>query len=91
MAENDPIETLRAAGHTEAAELLALDRKRQQEAEIARKGPGETKPAGITLINDRQLGLDDQMRREGESLLEGMRAAGILQDHGNIGLFGGQR
>lgn len=91
MSADDHIDALRAAGHDAAADLLERRAADQAKAELARKGPGETRPAGVKVIDDRALGIDAQSRREGESLLEGMKAAGMLKPARTVPLFGGQR
>jgi len=93
MAEQtDHIAALREAGHDDAADLLervAWHRARA-EAEAAAK-PAEQAPAPIRLLEVDPAD-EAQRRREGETLLAGMRAAGIGAGWRSGGeLMGGDR
>ena len=75
MAEQtDHIAALREAGHDDAADLLERVAWHRARAEAEAK-PAEQAPAPIRLLD---VDSDEaQRRREGETLLAGMRAAGI--------------
>ncbi len=53
MAEQtDHIAALREAGHDDAADLLERVQTEKAHAELARRGPGETRPKGVALLSD---------------------------------------
>jgi len=75
MSADDPnIRALREAGHDDAADLLERVAWHRARAEAEAK-PADPGPPPIRLLD---AGPDEaQRRREGETLLAGMRAAGI--------------
>ena len=92
MSADDPnIRALREAGHDDAADLLervAWHRARA-EAEAA-AAPADPGPPPIRLLDVDPA--ETQRRREGETLLAGMRAAGIGAGWRSGGeLMGGDR
>jgi len=86
------VEVLKAAGHDEAAAVVEHVEAEAAKADLARKVPGETNPAGIRVVSDDRVDPTGAQRRDGEAMLEGLRNAGILNPPISAGsLFGGNR
>ena len=74
-ADDQNIRALREAGHDDAADLLEQVAWHRARAEAEAKPADQAPPPAIRLLDAGPA--DAQRRREGETLLAGMRAAGI--------------
>ncbi len=90
------IETLRAAGHDEAADLLedqaAKQQREEAQEEAARQGPGSTTPLGIELIPDVTFGVSHEDAEAARGMLK--RIENLKAGQQSVPLFdkpGGRR
>ncbi len=88
---DDHIEALRSGGYVEAADHLQKLAHDKERADLARKGPGQVRPAAIRVMDDAAFGVDEQARREGAALLEEMQRAGIGQSVSGGSVLGDDR